>query len=84
MDTRKREITDSLNYGNIIIKIKKIMDERKISVYRLSILTGLKHQTVQSYYKNAPLTRVDLDVLSKLCYVLDCKIEDILEYVPNN
>ena len=45
-------------------------------------LAELKYTTVKSYYINAPITRVDLDVISKFCYVLNCEPEDILEYIP--
>ena len=48
----------------------------------MSKLTCLKHSTVKNYYNNCPLTRVDLDVISKFCYVLNCKIEDIMEVIP--
>ena len=58
--------------------------KNNISIYQMSKLTFLKHSTVKNYYNNCPLTRVDLDVISKFCYVLNCKIEDILEYkYPN-
>lgn len=27
---------------------------------------------------------MDFDVLARICHALDCKIEDILEYVPTD
>lgn len=84
MDNHVRGIVELKNYGKVEIKLRSIMDKKHISIYQMSKLTSLKHSTVKSYYNNCPITRVDLDVLSKLCYVLDCKIEDILEYkYPN-
>ena len=84
METHIRGIVELKDYGKVEIKLKTIMDKKNISIYQLSKLASLKHSTVKSYYNNCPITRVDLDVLSKLCYVLDCKIEDILEYrYPN-
>lgn len=84
MNTHVRGIVELKNYGKVEIKLKSIMDKKNISIYQMSKLTSLKHSTIKSYYNNCPITRVDLDVLSKLCYVLDCKIEDILEYsYPN-
>lgn len=82
--THVRGIVELKDYGKVEIKLMSIMDKKNISIYQMSKLTSLKHSTVKSYYNNCPITRVDLDVLSKLCYVLDCKIEDILEYrYPN-
>lgn len=80
METHIRGIVELKDYGKVEIKLKSIMDEKKISIYQLSKLTNLKHNTVKNYYNNCPITRVDLDVISKLCYVLECSIEDILEY----
>lgn len=75
-----RGITELKDYGKVDITLKDIMDKKNISVYKMSKLTELKHSTVKSYYNNAPLTRVDLDVVAKMCYVLDCNVSDILEY----
>lgn len=77
-----RGITELKDYGKINITLKSIMDSKNISIYKMSKLTELKHSTIKSYYINAPLTRIDLDVVAKMCYVLDCKISDILEYSP--
>lgn len=75
-----RGISELKNYGSIEIKLKSLMDQESISIYQMSKLTGLKYSTIKSYYINAPITRVDLDVLAKICYVLNCKVEDILIY----
>ena len=80
MDNHVRGIVELRNYGKVEIKLKTIMDKKNISIYQVSQLANLKHSTVKNYYNNCPITRVDLDVISKLCYVLNCKIEDILEY----
>lgn len=76
-----RGITELRDYGKVQINLKQLMDQRDVNVYRMSKLTGLKYNTVKSYYDNAPLTKVDLDVVAKMCYVLNCSIADILEYV---
>ena len=79
-----RGITELKNYGVVNITLKKIMDKRNINIYQMSKLTNLKYSTIKSYYMNAPLTRIDLDVVVKMCYVLNCNIKDILEYNSNN
>ena len=84
MNTKIRGITELKNYGKVEIKLRSIMDKNNITIYQMSKLTDLKYSTIKSYYNNCPLTRVDLDVISKFCYVLNCKIEDILEYVYPN
>lgn len=78
-----RGISELRDYGKVAINLKSIMDTRQVTVYQMSKLTGLKHSTIKAYYTNAPLTRVDLDVLAKFCYVLNCNISDILKYVSH-
>ena len=34
--------------------------------------------TIRSYY-HSNIKRVDLDVLSRICNALDCKVEDVLK-----
>ena len=80
MDNNIRGIVEYKDYGKVEIKLSSIMDKKDISIYQMSKLASLKHSTVKSYYNNCPITRVDLDVLSKLCYVLNCNVQDILEY----
>ena len=80
MSTKIRGIAEYKDYGKVEIKLSSIMDKNHISIYQMSKLTSLKHSTIKSYYNNCPITRVDLDVISKMCYVLNCQIEDILEY----
>ncbi len=81
---KTRGISELKDYGQVIINVKHLMDNNQLNIYQMSKLTGLKYSTIKSYYTNAPLTRIDLDVLAKMCYVLDCKISDILEYVTAN
>ena len=84
MENHIRGIVELKDYGKVEIKLKRIMDKNNINIYQMSKYTDLKYSTVKSYYSNSPITRVDLDVISKFCYVLNCKIEDILEYVYPN
>ena len=84
MNTKIRGIVELKNYGKVEIKLSSIMDKQNITIYQMSKLTNLKHSTVKAYYNNFPITRVDLDVISKFCYVLNCSIEEILEYVHPN
>lgn len=55
------------------------MDEKNIHIYKLSRLTGLKYDVIRRYYNNQ-ITKYDAIVLSKLCYVLNCSISDLLKY----
>lgn len=74
-------IMDIKKYGKIKIKLSEIMDKRGITRNKLSTLTGVKYDVVQRYYKAENIERADLDFLAKVCYVLNCEIKDLMEYV---
>lgn len=67
------------NYGEVKINIKQVMKEKNITRNKLSVLTGATYNVINRYY-NSDISRIDLDVLARICYVLDCKISDILQY----
>ncbi len=66
----------------IILTLKEMLDKKGITRYRLSQLTEIKFQTLDHYYKNT-VTRYDGYILSKICEALDCQVEDILKYIPD-
>ena len=69
------------NHGKIKIKIADVMKEKQISKTKLSYLAFLQLRQLNNLV-NEKAARVDFDVLARICNALDCKIEDILEYVP--
>ena len=73
-------IIDIKEYGKIKIKLSKLMDEKGITRNKMRSLTGVKYEVVDRYYKADNVERVDLDFLAKACYVLNCKVGDLLEY----
>ena len=54
-----------------------------MSQKRLSELTDIRRATINEMYHEL-VERVNLDYLSKICQVLNVKIEDLLEYVPDD
>lgn len=69
-----------IDYGYIKYDIKPIMKKRKLSKNQIVKKTGLHHQVIERYM-NDSVTRFDRDVLAKLCYVLDCNLDEIISYV---
>lgn len=77
-------ITDNIilwdtKYGNIDCNLKKIMRKKNITIYQLSRITGIKYEIIERYCNNQVL-RYDANILSKLCYSLNCEISEILQY----
>lgn len=67
------------NYGKVKFCIKETMSKKKITRNKLSKLTGCTYNVIDRYYKGN-ITRVDLDVLAKICFVLECNVSDIIQY----
>lgn len=70
-------------YGHIRVKLKELLDARGITRNRLRSLTGVKYDVIDRYYKGDNIHMADLDFLAKVCCVLGCQIQDILEYIPS-
>ena len=68
-------------YGTIKIKLDELIKQRGISKNKLSHRAEMQRTQINNYCKGI-ITRLDTDVLARLCSVLECKIEDILEFVP--
>ena len=68
-------------YGKIKINVMQLIENRGISKNKLSQRAEMQ-RTQLNHYCNNTISRLDIDVLARLCTVLDCKIGDLLEFVP--
>ncbi len=64
----------------IFDKLWSVMDEKGVSTYQLREKCGIDSKTVRRLRANE---NVETKTLNKLCTVLDCRLEDIAEYVPD-
>ncbi|MDU1763702.1 MAG: helix-turn-helix transcriptional regulator, partial [Anaerococcus vaginalis] len=67
------------NFGKIIFKIDKVLEEKNISKNKLEKEANLQRTQLNSYCNNK-VKRIDLETIAKICYVLECDINDIVEY----
>lgn len=83
MDLKELDsIINHRDYGTIKLKFRNVMDDRKISRNRLAKLVDVRFEVIDRLYKGN-LERLDLDILARICFVLGCKIEDVLEHCPD-
>ena len=61
-------------------KLWLTMKEKGISTYRLREECGIDSKTVRRLKAN---DNIESKTLNKLCSALECKIEDIMEYIPD-
>lgn len=69
------------DFGYIKIKVNELIEEKGISKNKLTHRAEMQ-RTQLNQYCNGDITRLDTAVLARLCAALECKIEDILEFVP--
>ena len=67
-------------FGKIIFKIDKVLEEKNISKNKLEKEANLQRTQLNSYCNNK-VKRIDLETIAKICCVLECKVEDIMDYV---
>ena len=68
-----------IDYGFVRLKLMDIIHEQNISINKLACRAEMQRTQLKAYMKNE-VQRVDLAILARLCYVLDCDITDLLEY----
>ena len=66
----------------IIINLDVMMAKRKMSLGELAEHVGITLANL-SILKNNKAKAIRFSTLSAICKALDCKVEDIIEYVPD-
>ncbi|MBE6532721.1 MAG: helix-turn-helix transcriptional regulator [Ruminococcaceae bacterium] len=61
-------------------RLWKTMEQKGISTYKLREECGIDSKTVRRLKAN---DNIETKTLNKLCAVLNCKIEDIMEYIED-
>lgn len=69
------------DHGKIIIKLDALLKESGLSKNKLSHRAEMQRSQINSYCRNE-ITRLDVDVLARICNTLGCSLSDLLEYVP--
>ena len=70
-------------FGKVRIKLAQLIKDAGISKNMLSHKAEMQRTQINNYCNNT-ITRLDIDVLARLCTVLNCEIGDLLEFIPPN
>ena len=65
--------------GQIILRLDRVMADRKISLNELSEKVGVSNVNL-SKMKNGKISAIRFSTLEAICEALDCQPGDILEY----
>ena len=69
--------------GKIILRLDRMMVERKISLNELAERVGISNVNL-SYLKTGKVRAIRFSTLDAICRVLHCQPGDILEYVGDD
>lgn len=67
--------------GKIIMRLDRVMADRKISLNELSVRVGISNVNL-SRIKTGNISALRLSTLAAICKALDCQPGDLLEYSP--
>jgi len=68
--------------GKVIITLDEYRISKGISKNKIVVNAGIQRTQLQNYCLNK-VSRVDLNVLARICNYLKCDISDILKYEPD-
>ena len=69
--------------GKIILRLDRVMADRKISLNELSEKVGVANVNL-SKLKNGHISAIRFSTLIAICEALGCQPGDILEYAPDS
>lgn len=72
----------NIDFGYVKVKLKEKMDAKNITVNQMSKMTNVAYDIIKKYYYGRNYS-ISMEILAKFCFILDCKIGDILEYIPS-
>ncbi len=67
------------DYGKISLHLKEMMDSKKITRNYLARVSNTRFEVINKWYNNE-VEKMDLDILARICYVLECSPADIIKY----
>lgn len=67
------------DYGAVRLRLRERMDRRGLNRNQVAKRIGVRFEVVDKWYQGE-VEKMDLDILARLCFVLDCQPGDLLEY----
>ena len=68
--------------GYYLFKLENLLKSRNISINKVMRDTNTDFKVIKRLM-NGEIVRIDITVLARLCDYLNCSINDLLEYHPN-
>ena len=70
-----------MEYGRIVIKLEEQLQKKQLSKNKFSKRAEMERTQLNKYIRNE-VALLSIDVLARMCSVLECEVSDILEFIP--
>lgn len=64
------------------IHLSKLLGERRMSQKQLAEITGIRPNTINEWYHEIVVS-LRVEHIDRICEVLGCSVEELIEVVPN-
>ena len=75
----KEGILYTRKYGTVKLRLGELMDRQGIKRGQLAKLIDVRFEVADKWYRGE-VEKMDMDILSRICFVLECQPGDLLEY----
>ncbi len=76
---RTNSVISIKEYGKICVRLKEIMNKKNMTRNYLAKASNTRFEVINKWYNN-DVNKMDLDILARICFVLDCTPADIIYY----
>jgi len=66
--------------GHVVLHLDELLAKKNISKLQFCTMADLTLNQVAAYSKNKR-KKLDKHILARMCHVLDCDLDDLIEYV---
>ena len=68
-------------FGSVRIELNELIQKSGISKNKLCQRAEMQRTQLNNYCNNS-ISRLDIDVLARICMVLQCEMGDLLKFIP--
>lgn len=76
---------DNVYHRGIImvrIHLSRLLGEKRMSQKKLSELTGIRPNTISEWYNEITVS-LRVEHIDRICEVLECSLDELIEVIPN-
>ena len=77
--SENKSVVSMNDYGRIKLHLSELIEEKGMNRNSLAKAVNTRFEVIDRWCKNK-VENIDMDILARICYVLDCKVSDIIEY----